>query len=50
MKCTPRAGWALVGFGIAISLFLALSVWLWQTLPSRYADSCDLSEYISMHS
>ena len=24
MKCAPRAGWALVEFGVAISLFLAL--------------------------
>lgn len=26
MKCAPRAGWMLVGFGVAISLLLAIFV------------------------
>lgn len=26
MKCAPRAGWILVGFGVAISLLLAIFV------------------------
>lgn len=26
MKCAPKAGWILVGFGVAISLLLAIFV------------------------
>lgn len=45
MKCAPRAGWALVGFGAAISLFLAILVLALANASSGSVGSQDQSEH-----